>query len=216
MGTDLPPVQPDAEARSARPGSGFTAEIMAARESYIAGRRGIGELTATVQACVSLWEGASGPRGRRRAPTCSTGAPWPWRPAPLALRGEAVFLIRDDGWCRRSDWDLSTRDGRPRAYRLSVPEAGGGRSRDGARGRGAARRSAADPVAPWIGTAPLRRASLTAGLLHALEAALAEVYELAPLGSQVVPFPENPAVDNERARARPSAGSAAACCCARA
>src|SRR3546814_11683221 len=36
--------------------SGFTAEIIAARESYISGRRGIAELTATAQACISMWE----------------------------------------------------------------------------------------------------------------------------------------------------------------
>ena len=29
---------------------------MAARESYISGRRSIGELTATAQSCISLWE----------------------------------------------------------------------------------------------------------------------------------------------------------------
>ena len=39
-------------------GSGYSAEILAARQSYIAGRSGLGELTATVQTCVSLWEGA--------------------------------------------------------------------------------------------------------------------------------------------------------------
>lgn len=42
------------EARSA--GVGFIAEIISARASYIAGTRGIAELTATVQSCVSLWE----------------------------------------------------------------------------------------------------------------------------------------------------------------
>ena len=36
--------------------SGFTAELMSARESYISGRRGIAELTGTAQMCVSLWE----------------------------------------------------------------------------------------------------------------------------------------------------------------
>ena len=36
--------------------SSFTGEIIAARESYISGRRGIGELTATAQSCISLWE----------------------------------------------------------------------------------------------------------------------------------------------------------------
>ena len=35
--------------------SGFTAELMT-REFYISGRRGIAELTATAQSCVSLWE----------------------------------------------------------------------------------------------------------------------------------------------------------------
>ena len=54
---------------------------------------------------------------------------------------------------------------------------------------------AADPAAPWLGSAPLRRASLTSGLLHAVEAALAETFELAPLGSAIVPFPEAPATD---------------------
>ena len=48
--------RPKIEQRAA--GMGFTAEIMAARESWIAGRTGLGELTATVQSCVSLWENA--------------------------------------------------------------------------------------------------------------------------------------------------------------
>src|SRR5690606_9111317 len=43
------------EARSS--GSGYTAQVMAARDSFISGRRGVAELTATVQSCVSLWEG---------------------------------------------------------------------------------------------------------------------------------------------------------------
>ena len=82
------------EKRSA--GSGFTAEIMAARESYIAGRRGIAELTATAQSCVSLWEGAfaladvSGTDilDRRSLALIARS---------LALRGEAVFVIDDTG-----------------------------------------------------------------------------------------------------------------------
>jgi len=41
-------------------GSGFTAEIMSARESYISGQRGIAELTATAQGAVTLWEGGLG------------------------------------------------------------------------------------------------------------------------------------------------------------
>ena len=75
----------------------------------------------------------------------------------LALRGEAVFLIRD-GLIPAADRDMRTRYGRPRAYRLSIPDA---------------------------------------GLLRALEAALAEVFESAPLGSMIVPFPEAPLTDLE-------------------
>ena len=37
-------------------GQGYTAAIMAARESYISGQSGIGELTGTVQSAISLWE----------------------------------------------------------------------------------------------------------------------------------------------------------------
>jgi hypothetical protein len=58
-------------------------------------------------------------------------------------------------------------------------------------------RTAPDPAAPWNGQAPLRRSSLTAGLLQTIEAALAEVYGNAPMGSQVVPFPESQDVDLE-------------------
>ena len=36
--------------------SGFTAEIIQAREAYISGRSELAELTATAQSCVSLWE----------------------------------------------------------------------------------------------------------------------------------------------------------------
>jgi phage portal protein BeeE len=182
---------PPVEKRSAM--SGFTAELMAARESYIGGRRGIAELTATAQSCISLWEGAfsladvSGTEllDRRSLAIMARS---------LALRGEAVFLIRDR-LIPCSDWDLSTRDGLPRAYRVSVSEAGGGTTQTALAGEVLHVRIGADPVAPWLGTAPLRRASLTAGLLQALESTLAEVYENAPIGSQIVPYPEGPETD---------------------
>ncbi|SNT37609.1 phage portal protein [Tropicimonas sediminicola] len=184
--------RPEAETRSA--GSGFTAEIMAAREAYISGRQGVGELTGTVQACVSLWEGGLGLADvagtdildRRTLALCGRS---------LALRGEAVFLIRDDMLVPCSDWDLRTRNGKPTAYRLSVSEAGGGRTQTALAGEVLHFRTGVDPVAPWAGQAPLRRAQLTAGMLQAVEAALAEVYEYAPLGSQVIPFPEAPDTD---------------------
>ena len=178
-------------------GSGFTAEIMAARQSYIAGRSGLGELTATVQACVSLWEAAfaiakvdgTDLLDRRTMAMLARS---------VALRGEALFLIREEGLVPCSDWDLSTRHGRPRAYRVSVSEAGGGRSETALAAEVLHLRIGTDPVAPWAGSAPLRRSALTAGLLQELETALTEIYAMAPLGSQVVPMPENPEVDNEQ------------------
>lgn len=176
--------------------SGFTAEIIAARESYISGRRGVAELTATAQGCISLWEGAlsladvSGTDmlDRRSLALCARS---------VALRGEALFLIRETGLVPCSDWDLSTKDGVPRAYRVSISEAGGGTSQTALAGEVLHLRIGADPAAPWLGTAPLRRASLTAGMLQAVESALAEVFELAPLGTQIVPFPESQDTDLE-------------------
>ena len=46
----------------------------------------------------------------------------------LALRGEALFLIRETGLIPCTDWDLSTRNSKPVAYRVTVAEAGGGRT----------------------------------------------------------------------------------------
>jgi hypothetical protein len=180
------------EKRSAA--SGFTAELIQAREAYISGRRGIAELTATAQSCVSLWEGCfaladvQGTDLLDRRSLALIGR-------SIALRGEAVFLIRDR-LIPCSDWDLKTRDGRPVAYRVSVPEAGGGRSQTALAGEVLHLRIGCDPAAPYYGTAPLKRASLTAGMLQAVETALAEVFENAPIGSQVVPMPEQPDTDN--------------------
>jgi hypothetical protein len=175
-------------------GGGYTAEIMAARESYIAGRSGIAELTATVQGAVTLWEG-----GLSLADVEGTDLLTPRALAlcarSLALRGEAVFLIQDDGLVPCADWDLRTRQGKPTAYRVSVSEAGGGWTQTALAAEVMHFRIGGDMVAPWTGTAPLRRAQLTAGLLNAIEAALSEVYELAPLGSSVIPMPENPETD---------------------
>lgn len=190
--------RPAARLETRAAASGFTAEIMAARESYISGRRGVGELTATVQSCISLWEGGLALAEVTGAPELLTPSALAMTARSLALRGEAVFVTGEARLIPAADWDVSTRDGEPRAYRLSVSEAGGGTSRTALAGEVLHIRLAADPVAPWTGQAPLRRASLTAGLLHALEDALAEVFETAPLGSQVVPFPEAPEVDREK------------------
>jgi phage portal protein BeeE len=182
------------ETRSAA--SGFTAEIMAARESYISGTRGIAELTGTAQACISLWE-----NGFTVADVDGTGMLDPMSLAlagrSLALRGEAVFLIRDNRLVPCSDWDLSTRDAKPKAYRVSISEAGGGRTDTALAGEVLHFRIGCDPAAPYYGTGPLRRAQLTSGMLNAVETALSEVFENAPLGSQVLPMPEQPETDME-------------------
>lgn len=177
--------------------SGFTAEIIAARESYISGRRGVGELTATVQGCIGLWENAF-----TLADVSGTDLLTPRDIAmiarSLALRGEAVFLIGKDRLIAASDWDLSTRDGEPKAYRISISEAGGGVTKTALAAEVLHFRINADVSAPYSGQAPLRRAAITAGLLQAVESALAEIFENAPLGSQIVPFPEAPGTDTEK------------------
>jgi hypothetical protein len=174
---------------------------MAARESYISGASGIGELTATVQSCVSLWENAfaladvSGTNLLTRAHMALLAR-------SLALRGEAVMLITASGLVPCADWDLSTRNGIPRAYRLSVSEAGGGRSQTALAAEVLHFRIGSDMVAPWTGTAPLRRAPLTAELLHQVESALRDVYRDAPLGSLIIPLPESAAEDMESMRSQ--------------
>lgn len=194
----LPKVEPVVavpERRSAA--SGFTAEVMAARQSYIAGRSGIADLTATVQSCVTLWESGfaiADVRGTRFLPRYVMAM----TARSLALRGEFVALVRRDGLVPASDWDLRTRDGRPTAYRLSISEAGGGTSVTALAAEVLHVRIGADPVTPWLGSAPLRRARLTAGMLHAVESALSEVYENAPIGSSIVPMPEIPETDSTK------------------
>ena len=175
-------------------GSGYTAQVMAAREGFISGRRGVAELTATVQSCVSLWEGGfamadvSGTNmlSRQTMSMIARG---------IALKGEAVFLITETGLVPATDWDVTTRDGKPRAYRLSIPEAGGSRTVTALAAEVLHLRIGSDNLTPWTGTAPLRRSSLTGGMLHAVEAALTETFENAPLGSQIVPLPDTGAED---------------------
>ncbi|WP_338832331.1 phage portal protein [Bradyrhizobium sp. 27S5] len=186
---------PKVEKRSA--GSGFTAEIMQAREAYISGRTGLAELTATAQSCVSMWEG-----GFTLADVDGADLLGPCEMAmlgrSLALRGESVWLIGEDRLIPCSDWDLRTRFADPVAYRVSIPEAGGGTTQTVLAGEVLHVRIGADPAAPWYGVSPLRRSRLTAGMLNSVESALGEVFENAPLGSQIVPFPETPDTDMEK------------------
>lgn len=180
-------------------GTGYTAQIMAARQTYITGASGLGELTSAVQSCVSLWEAGlsladvTGTDLLTRRDMALTAR-------ALALRGEAVFLI-SDRLIPASDWELTTRNGEPRAYRLQVSEAGGGRSETALAAEVLHFRIGSDVVTPWAGSAPLRRSSLSAQMLHELETALRDVFRDAPLGSLIVPMPEGSADDMEALRA---------------
>jgi len=187
------------EKRSAM--SGFTAELMAARESYISGRRGIAELTATAQSCVSLWENAFSLADVEPANVMDR-ATMAMIARSLALRGEAVFYISEGDLIPCADWDLKTKWGEPIAYRLSISEAGGGETLTALAGEVLHVRIGLDPSVPWAGQAPLRRAHLTASMLNAVESALAETFENAPIGSQVVPMPEMPDTDMSKVGAQ--------------
>ncbi|ROO30418.1 hypothetical protein SAOR_00845 [Salinisphaera orenii MK-B5] len=175
----------------------YTSQMMASRFVEITGQRGIADLTATVQGCISLWES-----GLSLADVNGTDALTPrdltLMARQLGLKGESVFLMGDDRLIPVSQWDLKTRDGIPTAYRLTLPDVAGGRSFTALAGEVLHIRVGSTVEAPWRGTAPLMRASLTAGLLHAVESALSDVYADSPLGSQVVPMPEDPNISNEQ------------------
>lgn len=180
--------KPEAPERRA---AGFTSEVIVAREAYLSGSRGIAELTATAQGAISLWEhglASSDVEGTDLLDRLTLAM----SARSLALRGEALFLIRDR-LVPVAEYSLRTRDGLPTAYRVTIPEVGGGRSLTALAGEVIHVRLAADPAAPYYGQAPLKRAQITAGLLHAVEAALQDVFEDAPLGSQIVPMPESAA-----------------------
>lgn len=183
-----------AETRSS--GSGFTSEVISARWAYVSGNTGLAELTSAAQTSVSLWEGAlaladvSGAPMLDRRLMAALGR-------SLALRGEFVALISDTRLIPATDWDLSTRDGEPRAYQLTIPEIGGGRTRTALAPEVLHVRIGSDPATPWTGVSPLRRSSLTASMLNAVETALGEAFEHMPLGSQIVPFPEAQGQDTE-------------------
>ncbi|UFS65169.1 phage portal protein [Paracoccus denitrificans] len=184
------------ETRAVQPG--YTAALMAAREAWIAGGSGLAELTSAVQASVSLWESGlsladvtgTDLLDRRSMAICARA---------LALRGECLFLIRDR-LIPATDWDLSTRYGQPRAYRLGLPEIGGGRSETVLAPEVLHFRIGCDAVTPWAGSAPLARAKLSASLLDEITMALRDVFRDAPIGSQIIPVPEGSAEDMDLMR----------------
>ncbi len=173
----------------------FTADLMSARQSFISGGQGVAELTATAQTCIGLWE-SSMALGSVEGTDLLRPRELGMIGRALALRGEAVFLI-SDRLIPASDWELSTLDGKPRAYRLSIPEVNGPKSITALAPEVLHFIIGADMGTPFAGSGPLRRASLTSGMLYALERSLLEVYENGPLGSMIVPFPENPDISND-------------------
>ncbi len=185
------------ETRAVQPG--YTAALMAAREGWISGASGLGELTAAVQTSVSLWESGLSLADvtgtdllNRQAMAITARA--------LALRGECLFLIRDR-LIPATDWDISTRYGFPRAYRVGLPEIGGGRNETALAPEVLHFRIGCDAATPWAGSAPLRRSQLSAQLLEAVETALRDVYRDAPIGSQIIPIPDGSSDDMDAMRA---------------
>lgn len=172
----------------------YTSQAMAARETYISGRAGVAELTATVQSCISLWEGGfamADVSGTDVLPRHLMGL----MGRSLALRGEALFYLHESGAVPISEWEVSTRMGKPRAYRISIPDTLGGHYQTVLAEEVLHVKVGANAAAPWSGTSPLQRSSLTGAMLHAVEAALAETFENAPLGSQIVPLPDTGSED---------------------
>jgi len=152
-----------------------------------------------VQSCVSLREGAFA-LADVQGTDLLTRRCMAMIARSVALRGEAGMLITNGGLVPCSDWTLSTRNGIPRAYRVSVSEAGGGNTQTALAAEVLHLRTGADAVAPWTGQAPLRHAALSANLLNEVETALRDVYRDAPLGSLIVPLPEGSSDDMERMR----------------
>lgn len=83
---------------------------------------------------------------------------------------------------------------------MGLPEIGGGRSETVLAPEVLHFRIGCDAVTPWAGSAPLARAKLSAQLLEAIETAMRDVYQDAPLGSQIVHVPEGSAADMDEMR----------------
>lgn len=186
---------PEPETRAAA--MGYTADLIAARHEWLSGASGVAELTATVQSSVSLWEGAM-TLADVEGTALLTRRTLALFARHMALRGEAVFLIRGGNLFPATDWEVSTRNGRPRAYRVTVSEIGGGTSETVLAAEVIHVVTGSNAAAPWAGTSPLTRSNLSAKLLQEVEEALAEVYRDAPIGSQIVPFPEAAAEDFDK------------------
>ncbi len=141
---------PEIETRAAG-GTSYTSQVLQARADYITGVDGVAEITGTVQGCVSLWEG-----GMTLANVQGTDLLNPRDLAlaarSLALRGEALFVIRGDELLPVESYDLTTQRSKPTAYRISIADIGGGRSEIVLAAEVLHFRTGCSPELPYIGT----------------------------------------------------------------
>lgn len=173
----------------------YTTMLMDARADMLA-RGDVSELSATVQGCLSLWE--QGLSIAQSNNPLLTPAMLALTARSLGLRGESVWVIDDDRLVPVDLFDITTRGSVPRAYRVTIPDVGGGTSTTVLADEVLHFRIGCNPSSPWRGTPPLRRAAVTAGILHAIEDTLSEVFANAPIGSQIVSMPETSPGDNDK------------------
>lgn len=174
----------------------YTEQALQFRADTIIGRRNLAELTGTVQTCIGLWEA-----GLAQAETSLdvlTPEVLGMAGRSLGYSGEALFVMRGDELVAANSWTVATKGSKPVAYRVTVPDVGGGRSDTVLAGEVLHFKIGSPVERPWSGTSPLQRASLTAEMLYAVEDALADVFTNAPLGTKVVATPERPNTDNTK------------------
>ena len=182
------------ETRSVASDSGYTQLALLARAEAITDAGA--DLSGAVAGCVTLWA-----NGLSMAETdCELLTPEVLASMgrQLATEGNSVWHITPRGLVPVSDYSVTTLDGKPRAYRLTIPEMHGGEQVTALAGEVLHIRIGADARSPWQGVAPLRRAQISAGLLNATEVALAEVFRDAPIGSKVLGMPETSSGANSK------------------
>ncbi len=166
---------------------GYTALALLARAEAITDAGA--DLSGVVAGCANLWA-----NGLAMAVTdCDLLTPDVLMAMgrQLASEGNSVWHVTPMGLVPVSEYDLTTEDGRPKGYRLTIPDIRGSSQITALAGEVLHIRIGADARAPWQGIAPLRRAQISAGLLNATEVALAETFRDAPIGSKVLGMPES-------------------------
>lgn len=175
----------------------FTSRALASLMYSKTGARGEIIRTGALQTCANLWgagfsrawvDGVNIPAGRLR-----------FIGRALALTGNCVFYSpAPDVWRVVNDFDIATRDGDAFAYRLSVADASGPQSITALAGDVLHFKINETAAAPWYGVAPWHDAGLTSEWLAAVESAASELYQNAPIGSQVITTPEDPNGQNTK------------------